>query len=71
MQEAKKELQRTNTEQPRFAVMVKPAGSVCNMRCTYCYYLKTDIDVRTARMSYETLETMIKSYSNQGSMVLA
>ena len=62
MQEAKKELQRTNTKQPRFAVMVKPAGSVCNMRCTYCYYLKTDIDVRTARMSYETLETMIKSY---------
>ena len=47
---------------PRFALMVKPAGSVCNLRCSYCYYLKTDIDVRSERMSYETLETMIRSY---------
>ena len=47
---------------PRFAVMVKPVGSVCNMRCTYCYYLGTDIDVSAVRMSEDTLEKMIRSY---------
>jgi uncharacterized protein len=23
-----------------FNVMVKPAGPVCNLNCTYCYYLE-------------------------------
>ena len=24
---------------PRFHAMVKPTGAVCNLDCTYCYYL--------------------------------
>jgi hypothetical protein len=24
---------------PRFHAMVKPTGAVCNLNCTYCYYL--------------------------------
>ena len=44
------------------ALMVKPAGSVCNMRCSYCYYLGTDIDVKAARMDKETLQRMIRGY---------
>lgn len=23
-------------------VMLKPAGSLCNLRCKYCYYLEKD-----------------------------
>ena len=49
-------------QDPRFALMVKPVGAACNLRCAYCYYLKTSIDVSVPRMSYETLEAMIKSY---------
>ncbi|MBQ6395821.1 MAG: anaerobic sulfatase maturase [Atopobiaceae bacterium] len=49
-------------DKPHFAVMVKPIGSVCNMRCSYCYYLSTAIDVSAARMDPPTLEQLIKSY---------
>ena len=45
-----------------FALMVKPVGALCSMRCAYCYYLNTDIDTRTARMDRDLLETMIRSY---------
>ena len=24
---------------PRFHAMVKPVGAICNLDCTYCYYL--------------------------------
>ncbi|MBR6322672.1 MAG: hypothetical protein IKR59_07365, partial [Lachnospiraceae bacterium] len=28
-----------NSKSRGFAVMAKPVGSVCNLRCRYCYYL--------------------------------
>jgi uncharacterized protein len=48
-----------------FHIMVKPAGSSCNLNCTYCYYLekrnlypgKNDF-----RMSDELLERFIREY---------
>lgn len=47
-----------------FNIMLKPAGSLCNLDCNYCYYLdKADIyDGKEPRMSYEMLEKVIREY---------
>lgn len=48
-----------------FSVMLKPIGPVCNLNCTYCYYLeKKNLyqDVRNFRMNDELLEEYIKQY---------
>ena len=48
-----------------FDVMVKPAGSACNLNCTYCFYLsKATLAGRPGQrnMSDETLELLIRSY---------
>ena len=45
-----------------FTIMVKPAGSACSMRCTYCYYLHAPGSSAEGRMSRETLRTMLRSY---------
>lgn len=48
-----------------FSVMAKPAGSACNLRCKYCYYLekkkfykKSDTQI----MSLESLDLFIREY---------
>jgi uncharacterized protein len=49
----------------RFHAMVKPIGSACNLRCTYCYYLhKANLldHPKAARMSDEVLRTHICQY---------
>lgn len=48
-----------------FTTMAKPVGSLCNMNCSYCYYLHADSgqDISTFRMSDEVLEEYIRSYS--------
>ena len=43
-----------------FAVMAKPVGSACNMRCSYCYYLETSGSSPAARMTRETLERLVR-----------
>jgi uncharacterized protein len=48
------------TELP-FTLMVKPAGSACNMRCAYCYYIDNPSGGHTF-MSEETLEKVIRDY---------
>lgn len=47
-----------------FNIMIKPAGSLCNLDCSYCYYLdKAEIyGGREPRMSLEMLETYIREY---------
>lgn len=47
-----------------FNIMIKPAGSLCNLDCHYCYYLdKSEIyGGKEPRMSYDILETTIKEY---------
>lgn len=47
-----------------FNVMIKPAGSLCNLDCRYCYYLdKADIYGGVEpRMSLQMLETCIREY---------
>lgn len=49
----------------RFHVMIKPAGSACNLNCTYCFYLsKATLSAGPGpgRMSDETLEKFIRQY---------
>ena len=49
----------------RFHAMVKPAGSLCNLNCAYCFYLhKQDIlhQPRLPRMSDSVLESHIAQY---------
>jgi uncharacterized protein len=48
-----------------FNVMLKPAGPVCNLGCTYCYYLeksKLYPGKKDFRMSDELLEVFVKQY---------
>ena len=47
-----------------FNLMIKPAGSLCNLDCHYCYYLdKAEIyNGREPIMSREMLETVIRTY---------
>ena len=47
-----------------FNIMIKPAGSLCNLDCHYCYYLdKSDIyGGREPKMSIDMLETLVREY---------
>lgn len=47
-----------------FNLMIKPAGSACNLACRYCYYLdKAEIYAgRETVMSPEMLETVVREY---------
>jgi len=48
-----------------FQAMVKPIGPVCNLNCTYCYYLekhKLYKDSSSFKMSDELLEKFVKQY---------
>lgn len=47
-----------------FNIMIKPAGSLCNLDCHYCYYLdKSEIYGGVEpRMTYEMLEVFIREY---------
>lgn len=49
----------------RFHAMVKPIGSLCNLDCTYCYYLHKEgllHQPRAPRMSDEMVERHIRQY---------
>jgi len=49
----------------RYHVMVKPIGAICNLDCTYCYYLHKKELLGSAnkfRMTDEILETHIRQY---------
>ncbi len=47
-----------------FNIMLKPAGSLCNLDCQYCYYLdKADIyGGREPRMDADMLEAVVREY---------
>jgi uncharacterized protein len=53
------------TRPKSFMVMAKPIGPVCNLNCTYCYYLEKEklyIETGSFRMSEEVLESFIKQF---------
>ena len=47
-----------------FNIMIKPAGSLCNLDCHYCYYLdKAEIyGGREPRMTLDMLEVCVREY---------
>ncbi len=48
-----------------FNVMVKPAGSSCNLNCSYCYYLEKEklyVGSKELRMTEDILENFISQY---------
>ena len=48
-----------------FHVMLKPAGSSCNLNCTYCYYLEKNKlypATKVPRMTYVLLENFTKQF---------
>lgn len=47
-----------------FNVMIKPAGSLCNLACSYCYYLDKEelYGEKEPRMSLEVLEKVTMAY---------
>lgn len=48
-----------------FHVMTKPTGSLCNLACSYCFYLeKAHLypEARNFRMSSEVLESYVRDY---------
>ena len=52
---------------PRISsLLIKPASAVCNLDCTYCFYLDRDADPYQAlpgrQMTLETLERLVDSY---------
>ena len=49
---------------PAFHVMVKPRGPVCNLSCTYCYYLSKEhlYSDSNFRMTGELLESFTQQY---------
>jgi uncharacterized protein len=57
--------QRFSAVSRRFHVMAKPAGSTCNLDCTYCFYLSKETlpgGPGAGVMSDPTLETFIRQY---------
>ncbi len=48
------------------SLLIKPASAVCNLDCTYCFYLDREADPYKAlpgrRMSLETLERLVDTY---------
>ena len=53
-----------------FNIMLKPAGSLCNLDCQYCYYLdKSEIyGGHEPRMSEAMLETVVREYIQANDM---
>lgn len=48
-----------------FSVMAKPVGALCNLNCTYCYYLEKQglyAEKKMPRMSDDVLEKFISDY---------
>ncbi len=48
-----------------FNVMLKPIGPICNLNCTYCYYLEKKnmyLDTKNFRMKDDLLEIFTKQY---------
>jgi uncharacterized protein len=48
------------------SLLIKPASAVCNLDCSYCFYLDRDADpykdLPARRMTDETLERLVDSY---------
>ncbi len=56
---------------PAFHVMTKPVGPICNLNCTYCFYLEKEKlfgETEQFRMADDVLENYIQQYIEQQSV---
>jgi uncharacterized protein len=55
-----------NAAPPITSLLIKPASAVCNLDCSYCFYLDREADPYKAlparRMTLETLERLVDGY---------
>ena len=59
------EADKTAASESPFVIMVKPVSSLCNLRCSYCYYLETAREnniLSGTGMTEEILERVISQY---------
>ncbi len=60
------ELQVKGPSPPISSLLIKPASALCNLDCTYCFYLDRAADPyeasRSRIMSRETLEELVQGY---------
>ena len=49
-------------------VMLKPVGAICNLRCSYCYYLEKKNFYAQTIMSDEVLESFMEQYLSAQTM---
>jgi uncharacterized protein len=59
------EVLKTNRIPGTFNVITKPGGSLCNLNCSYCYYLEKRSlypEINNFRMKDDILETYIRKY---------
>jgi len=62
IRKATRSIQKTS----HFHVMVKPIGAICNLDCTYCYYLEKEHlypEGEPFRMPWKVLQSFIRQYS--------
>jgi uncharacterized protein len=56
----------SNAAPPISSLLIKPASAVCNLDCSYCFYLDREADPYKAlparRMTLETLERLVDGY---------
>ena len=52
----------TSTARTNFHLLAKPTGAICNLDCTYCFFLSKDAlyPGESKRMSAETLESYVR-----------
>lgn len=58
----------TQSDIPAFHVMTKPVGPICNLNCTYCFYLEKEKlfgETEQFRMPDDVLESYIQQYIEQ------
>jgi len=49
---------------PAFHIMAKPAGAVCNLDCTYCFYLEKE-NLYPGKKKYEMSDEVLESFIRQ------
>ena len=57
---------KSNAAPPITSLLIKPASAVCNLDCSYCFYLDREADpykeLPARRMNLETLERLVDGY---------
>jgi len=57
-----------NNSMPGFSIMAKPTGPLCNINCSYCYYLEKEkiySESSDFKMNEETLEIFTRKYIHE------